>query len=312
MQEKEIIQSFYKKNREESDDCFLLDGKQLVTTDVMAENVHFNTKWSSPADLASKLVEVNVSDIAASGGIPQYAFLNLGLPALSDKWIREYSTATSRALKAHGITLAGGDTFRSEKIYLGMTIIGKTSSPLIRKNAQPGEYVYITGPLGYSLLGYEFLIKNKIDINAKGKHYRDISAYNTSAAVKKGVEKHLRPKSRLNEMTKLNKKFRLSSAIDITDGLVQDAASLAGASKTKIILSLDQLPERSVLDKHLPLEKQVTSGEELEILFTSPDPGIHLGEKNVHLIGVTTKGKGVEFFDNGVRTEITDKGFLHF
>ena len=312
MQEKEIIQLFYKKNRQENDDCFLLDGKQLVTTDVMAENIHFNTKWSSPSDLASKLVEVNVSDIAASGGVPTYAFLNLGLPQLPDQWLQEFAATTNQTLKKHRIQLAGGDTFRSDNIYLGMTLMGNTSSPLIRKNAAPGEYVYITGPLGYSILGYRFLQKNKIDINAKGKHYHDLPAYQSSTVTRKAVDKHIRPKSRLGEINKLNQKYKLSAAIDITDGLVQDAGNLASSSGTKIILSLDQLPERNELDNHLPLEKQITSGEELEILFTSPAPDIHLKEKNVYLVGVVTKGKGSEFYDNGKSIAIRDTGYSHF
>src|SRR5512146_1932917 len=52
----------------------------LLTTDMMVEKVHFDFRWTTPFQLGYKLVSVNVSDIYAMGGKPDFIFLNLALP----------------------------------------------------------------------------------------------------------------------------------------------------------------------------------------------------------------------------------------
>ena len=57
------------------------DHFQLITKDLLIENVHFNLEYFSFEEIALKSLAVNLSDIAAMGGIPEYFYLGLGFPA---------------------------------------------------------------------------------------------------------------------------------------------------------------------------------------------------------------------------------------
>ncbi|HEU0021040.1 MAG TPA: AIR synthase related protein, partial [Dehalococcoidia bacterium] len=53
---------------------------QLFTTDTVVEGVHFTRQTTPWRDLGWKSLASNISDIAAMGGLPQYALVTLGLP----------------------------------------------------------------------------------------------------------------------------------------------------------------------------------------------------------------------------------------
>lgn len=59
-------------------------GSCLLTADLLIEGVHFDLKWTSLYALGYKALAVNLSDIAAMGGIPAYLLLSLGIPAMFD------------------------------------------------------------------------------------------------------------------------------------------------------------------------------------------------------------------------------------
>src|SRR5690349_3673762 len=62
------------------DAAFLkLNGDWAITTDSQIEGVHF-LPGLDPALVARRLLAVNLSDLAASGALPVWAFLSLCLP----------------------------------------------------------------------------------------------------------------------------------------------------------------------------------------------------------------------------------------
>ncbi len=296
MKELKIIQSFFAKNSFPMDDCYFRNGL-LYTTDSLSEKTHFLHKWSSPGDLAIKLLHVNASDILSSGGKPLFCFLNLGLSSLSSKsdWLEKFSLTLKKELKSYSIELCGGDTYSSHYTNLTMTMVGECKNPVSRENAQFDDNVYLTGKIGFSKLGFN-LLKNK-------------SKSPSEAIRKESIKKHLQPRADFKIFPNLKDNYKITSAMDITDGLFQDAEKLSRASNLGMILELNNLPELDLLQRYLSLEEIVTSGEELVILFTSPE---EIVVKGVNKIGKMNKSKKVILSLNGKRITLNDTGFLHF
>ncbi len=294
MIENSIIKLFLKSN---FNDTFFLKKKYLVTTDTISQGTHFKLNWSSPVDIATKLVEVNISDIASSGGSKKgYALLNLGLnkETISKIWINEFSKTLLKLLKKYNHEIIGGDTYFSKKINLNLTLISENNFSIGRKDSKVGDYIYLTGCLGYSILGYKILSKK---INLANKK-------NSTRAIKK----HLTPKSRFFEIKKILKKNKIHSMMDISDGLIQDSKKMATESKNDFYININLLPELKFLNKYLSIDDILTSGEELELLCTSSE-----NIPDLIKIGEVKKGTGkVSFFLEGKIYIPKNIGFIHF
>ena len=100
------------------DDCAVYktspDRLSLVTTDTMVEGVHFDLAWHPPLALGRKAASVNISDIAAMGGLPRFALLSLALtPACGGQWLDAFMAGFLAVLAEQGVALVGGDTVQS-------------------------------------------------------------------------------------------------------------------------------------------------------------------------------------------------------
>ncbi|PJZ85718.1 thiamine-phosphate kinase [Leptospira harrisiae] len=298
MKESEIIRTLFGTTPPPEDDCYFLAPNRLVTTDSLSEGTHFLHYWSSPEILAKKLVEVNVSDIVASGGTPNECFLNLGLSPLSRKkeWIRRFSKELRKSLDQYGMKLAGGDTFSSPTTQLALTVVGTVEKPWLRSGGKTGDYLYLTGSLGLSQLGYKTLKKK-----SKDKIYKE------------AVERHLSPKSRYVILNHL-KNFKIHACMDITDGLIQDAERLALTSKGRLKIQIESVPLHPLALKELGLDLCLGSGEELELLFLSPEIlPTKLAGISVTMIGKLNQGKpGVTLQKDGKTYIPKSRGFFHF
>lgn len=209
-------------------------GKYLLyTCDMTVEDVHFRLKDATPFRIGWKALGRNISDIASMGGIPRYALvsaaLRLGLPAsFADglyKGIRDCA-------RMFGVNIVGGDTARSERIVLDISLIGEVekSNLTLRNGAKPGDVVLVTGSIGGSL---------------KGKHLDFIP--------------------RLKEARELVKRFRINSMIDVSDGLVLDLWRILDASKVGATLFQNAIPLSKDADS---FENAISDGEDFELLFT--------------------------------------------
>lgn len=302
MKESSIIKELYKgrKNDTRLDDCFFFDGKYLITTDTIAEGTHFKHEWSSPADIACKLIEVNVSDIAASGGLPRVAFLNLGLSRFSEKstWLKPFLKQLHNKLLQYKIQLEGGDTYFSDKTNLTLTLIGETKKPIFRHTGSKNDLVYMTGSIGLSLLGYKLLADNiQLPLSLK----------------KEALHKHLQPSSKLEMAKHLTRKYKISAMMDITDGLIQDSGKLALASNLRMDIEMEKIPRLSELQAYMSLDDILSSGEELELLFLSKEKIKSTKKFPVSCIGKATVGLPKVYFTlDGKRYKPEKRGFLHF
>lgn len=327
MKEEDLISRFYTPDKRPMDDCLLVPGTDLlITTDSMAQGVHFRTDWSSPTQIAKKLVRSNVSDIASSGGNPRIALLNLGLPKdTKDEWIDEFSQAILETLKTYDCELMGGDTFRSEQIQLGMTVVAKRMKDVSRSNGRVGDTLYLTGSVGLSLLGYQIL---SAKLGEESQSYSFKNPIQTPHSAKRisgelrheALARHLEGNCRLAWSREILTK-EVHAMMDVSDGLIQDATRLASASGLSLEIDLDVIPCDLDGEQIMSPEEAIKSGEEFELLFLAKEdlsfsfPCVKIGQaiefRNIANESNSMGGR-IRFLSNGSVVSLTEKGFEHF
>jgi thiamine-monophosphate kinase len=253
--------------------------------------VHFTPSTFSYYNIGYKALASALSDIAASGGKPEWYLLNLGIPRKQTiEEIKEILRGMKYLEKKYSIKLLGGDTVRSTFLFLSITVGGITKNPILRSRARAGDKLYLTGNVGGAGMGL-FALRNGIKSS--------ITKY------------HLKPEIRCDESLILIKKYHINSMIDISDGLLIDSNHLAQESKKQLNINFKDIPAcsecKEFAKKHsLDLKECIlTSGEEFELLFTSPDD---IKEKLVSKIGYVSRGKGV--YIDGKLTP--PRGYRHF
>ena len=169
----------------------------LVTTDLLIENTHFIKNQISAVDLAFKALSVNLSDIAAMGGKPCYAFLSMALPVDTPvKWIDSFMSSFAKLAERENLLLLGGDTTRSTLITINVLIIGEAETAYIKRRSQavPGDVICCTGNLGDSGGGLKILLE-QLPQNRVAKEL---------------IETHFRPHPQLAEGALVSKAARPS------------------------------------------------------------------------------------------------------
>lgn len=253
--------------------------------------MHFTPSIFSYYNIGYKALGSALSDIAASGGKPQWFFLNLGVKKDNKIGeIKEIFRGIEHFEKKYSAKLMGGDIVRSPFLFLSITVGGSAKNPILRCGAKNGDKIYLTGNIGGAAMGF-FALQN--EIKSPLKKY------------------HLTPEIRCEEAAKLIEKYQINSMIDVSDGLLIDSNHLSQESCKKLNISFEQIPicpecAKFAKENALDLKESVlTSGEEFELLFTSPDK---IKEKFVHEIGYVSEGKGV-YMDG----ELTPpRGYSHF
>ena len=226
-----------------NDDCAVLEfgGEALILThDAMAEGVHF-LPGQDPADVAWKLVATNLSDLAAKGAEPLGVLLGYQLGADDARFV----VGLRAVLDHYQVPLLGGDTISaSGPQVLGLTALGRATHRPVpsRSGAQIGDAVWITGPLGAAMLGFEALKAGRGDSLA----YR-------------------RPIALLAEGRALAP--QVSAMMDLSDGLLLDAARLAAASGVTIQLDSAAVP---IATPEARRGAALRWGDDYQLLFTLP------------------------------------------
>lgn len=278
------------------DDCAFAPPANIITTDGMAEGVHFRRDWSTPEDLAIKLAHSNLSDIAADGGRPRWALLNLGLPPdLPEDFAPRFARTLLTELKAAGTELIGGDCFRAPALFFSMTLAGEAERRLERSGGRAGDLVCVTGDLGLALLGHRILSGKTTSISAELRA--------------RALAKHLRPRARLAAGAALAHNPAVHAMMDVSDGLAVDLPRLAAASDVTLEIDLASIPcAASEISPRLAAE----SGEEFELVFLAAEPPT-LQDAPVHVIGRARPAgqQSVIWLDHG-QIVASPAGFAHF
>ena len=151
------------------DDCAVFRANPnrvfLFTTDMLVEGVHFLMDKITPYQLGWKAVAVNLSDIAAMGGIPLHALISIGIPVTTEvELIKDLYRGMNDICSHYNVNVLGGDTVASkDKLIINVCLLGdgKEHSVLYRHGASPGDTIYLTGYVGDSSIGLKIL-KNEI------------------------------------------------------------------------------------------------------------------------------------------------------
>jgi thiamine-monophosphate kinase len=222
-----------------ADDCAVLPfGSEtlVITHDMMAEGTHFRPD-ADMADVAWKLVATNLSDLAAKGAEPVGVLVGHMLGRDDARFIN----GLHAALEAFSTPLLGGDTIAGAGPRAhGLTAIGRaTHTPVpARSGAQPGDHVYLTGPVGRAMLGFEGVPEHRAAFD--------------------------RPVPRLAEGQALAP--YVTAMMDVSDGLLLDAFRMAEASSETLALDLAQIPVADAARAAQCLRW----GDDYELLFTAP------------------------------------------
>jgi len=275
------------------------EGKKLLATcDMLVEGVHFLPSVQ-PADLGWKALAVSLSDIAAMGGEPLFALLSLSLPSdLDEEWLERFLEGWEELGGIFAVSLVGGNLSQGDKITIDSIVLGEAKTPILRKGAQVGDKLFVSGSLGDSSAGF-FCLQKQIP-------YPHL------------IKKHLRPLPRVEEGKQMGKGKSVHSMIDISDGLVGDLEHICEESGKGAIIFAEKLPLSSELLSFCsafslyPLEFALFGGEDYELLLTA-DPDIHKElDFPLYEIGEIREGKGIILLENGKEKKIEKGGFEHF
>ena len=125
-------------------------GKQQVAViDTLVEGVHF-PKDLGASDIGYRVVAVNLSDIAAMGGVPRWMTLALSMPRADESWLQLFSEGLLAAAAEYGVALVGGDTTAAPQIVTTVQMTGEIDEgkAILRSGARPGDRIYVTGTVG--------------------------------------------------------------------------------------------------------------------------------------------------------------------
>ena len=282
-------------------------GKNLVVaTDTLVSGIHFPAD-SSPCDIGYRSVVVNVSDIAAMGGKPEWMTLALSLSETNPEWLKGFSKGLFLAADEYSLHLIGGDLTKAEQNIITIQMIGEvdTDAQLLRSNAQPGELLFVSGTLGDAAAGLEQFEK-KVVLNQYNQYL---------------IERFFRPTARVDIGQAIMD--YASSSIDISDGLIGDLKKIMSASDVGALINIEDIPlSKEMLKIYEPKKSQtfaLSGGDDYELLFTAPaenlskimDISKEIDQKITH-IGNITENKNLECRKEGVIYEYQDEGYLHF
>lgn len=219
MKELEFINIIKNQTKSEflGDDCAYLKGANIVITqDNFVEDVHFKREWSTPYQIGYKAAAVNISDVLASGAIPEYLTVGLSIPSdVDNDFIKELYRGITEG--AYGAQVIGGDITGADKIFISITAVGNAEGRKIssRSHAKDGYAVITHGEYGQSSKGLLELAEGK-------KSSENICA-------------HLEPKLNPDFSEQISTQIKVDYAMmDTSDGLADALFKIAEASDCSI------------------------------------------------------------------------------
>ncbi|MFN8549503.1 MAG: thiamine-phosphate kinase [Candidatus Eisenbacteria bacterium] len=321
--------------------------QQVVTTDVMVVGRHFLPGWMSAREIGARAMQVNLSDLAAMGAMPRFAFASLGLPPTL-RWAELASiydgflgalqgaggdVAAPRGTSQASPTILGGNlTAVAREWFLNLTLIGEVEAgrALTRSGARVGDEVWVSGCPGRSAAGLALIERFSEGASAEpiGVHLQRREAWLAAHPWGRSLlDAVIAPHARVGFGRALLR-HGARAAIDLSDGLLADLTHLAEASEVRIELVGEELPAGHDPDiRELAAWLECSEGDlahrllgpsdDYELAFSAPPTTAHAiveelshaGGLPLRRIGRVVDGSGVSVsgFDSS-----TLRGWDHF
>lgn len=283
----------------------------VVTTDTIVAGVHYIGD-ETPELIASKLMRVNLSDLAAMGATPRAYTLNIALPAeTDDQWVEAFASGLAEDQAQFGIVLIGGDSVGTlGPPVFTLTALGEVpiAGAIRRDGAHAGDKVFVSGTIGDGALGLRALRDQLAGISSEEREWL--------------AGRYRQPEPRLALGRRL---FGIAhAAADISDGLVADLAHIADASGVAATIDASAVPLSpaacSVLGEDNMLEQTVlTGGDDYELVICAPpqnEAALQSLAKEIELpltvVGSLYEGDGVRVINaDGDKIQLDRAGFSH-
>ncbi|HYN21724.1 MAG TPA: thiamine-phosphate kinase [Thermoanaerobaculia bacterium] len=289
-----------------------------VTVDSQIAGVHFEPDLD-PAHVARRLLAVNLSDLAAMGAQPAYAFLALSTPPgfNRDRFFR----ALVQACQAYEVPLAGGDLARCDQTVATLTLIGaqqKDGRWTLRDGARPGHSLWLGGTVGESAAGRLLMARGARP--GSGSTIRLPLGFSAPSrllsAARRAIRRHLLPSPQL-ELGQWLARQKEGGSIDVSDGVARDLHRLCRESGCGAEIGAESLPFSDrfgdLCDKLSadPLALALGGGEDYVLLFTLPAEAEPPDSFGCRKIGTITGERKVLWKHRGRRRILPDWGWDH-
>ena len=290
----------------------------VVTTDAQVEGIHFDRRFSGPADIGYRALAVNLSDLAAMGATPRWALLSLALPA--DFLVADVETIVdglTGIARRYGVVVIGGNLTRSPAaLIVDLTAIGEVRPRrvLTRSGGRPGDELFVTGSIGAAAAGLEMLQQKKSPSTPRG------------AGGVSCVDRYIRPEPRVRLGVAVAHARAARAAMDLSDGLADALHQVAEASGCGIEIDAGALPIEPAARAWWvdagrdPVTAALSGGDDYELLLAVPrawrgrlrHARSRVADPSLTRIGVLTKDPGARVvLRNGIR-ETLPGGFEHW
>ena len=283
--------------------------EQIICMDTLVEDVHFSNKTMSAFQIGYKALAVNISDIAAMGGIPTFYLVSIAIPeSWSEQDILAIYEGMASLAAVYKMDLIGGDTVSTKSsLMITVTVIGQTEKQkhLLRSSAKPGDILFVTGTLGDSAAGLELLL-------SQGKEH----PFSSDEAFL--VNRHQLPQPRVDIGRELIDLERVALN-DISDGIASEANEIAEASQVSMVIEAESIPISKQLLAYkgeVSLELALFGGEDFELIGTMTEAEwMQCNDSRLTKIGTvieSTTNPKVFINQNGEMTTLEKKGYNHF
>jgi thiamine-monophosphate kinase len=260
------------------DDAAVLDygGKRVViSTDLLAEGVHFNLVYTPLKHLGYKAAIVNFSDIYAMNARPEQLLVSLAISRkFSVSMVDSIYSGVRLACDQYGVDLIGGDTTSS---YTGLTLsctaIGEAADEelVYRDGAGKSDLICVSGDLGGAYMGLQLLERERKLFEKEREIQPVLEGYDYV------LERQLKPEAR-RDIIGLFRELGIqpTAMIDISDGLSSELIHICQSSGKGCKIFSDKIPIHRETQRVAgefgmePLIAALNGGEDYELLFTVP------------------------------------------